>query len=540
MERITPELIENTYLFCAKRLSDAEAAKDLAQDILYEAIRADSEGKEFVSFYSWYWRMARNKYADLIAHRKNPALPIDTLIGVPGDSQQPVEKLIEEEELSYLRFSLSRLASAYREILVRFYLKEQSVNIIAKELGIPTGTVKSRLFDARQRLRKEYGSMNIGQTAYAPAEVNWFWGGSMSKAEEVMNGTAICRQAMVICRMEEKTLNEIADEMGVAPIYLGEILEKMVDVKLLISPSKGKYLANCCVFPWQEYAETEYYANSAFYDNGFPERITDVLYSLKEEITALDFYGNDFDYNYLMWLFYVTASYEFSKIGIERYIKRRGGGVPERDNRNYWLTMMFLPADKQLDTSRFTEWRAVSWSNLTNCYKTAKYGTVSFTNDFDISPFQSSAETTGARGNSMDGSNISLIIDLSKEPGKTLTVYEEEQAANLLKYGLLKKKDNGLVPQLPIFPAKIHDKITHIIKEALRPIAEEYADLVGGEVEKRLSPYVRKDMLGNFIYHDIGVFFQVTCGLFYYGWDKVLKQPEDYSASAAGLYIKNL
>ncbi len=66
-EHITAELIENTYLFCVKRVSDSEAAKDLAQDILYEALRAGADGKEFVSFYSWYWRMARNKYADYIA-----------------------------------------------------------------------------------------------------------------------------------------------------------------------------------------------------------------------------------------------------------------------------------------------------------------------------------------------------------------------------------------------------------------------------------------------------------------------------------------
>ena len=39
-EYISGELIENTYLFCVKRIADSEAAKDLAQDILYEAVRA--------------------------------------------------------------------------------------------------------------------------------------------------------------------------------------------------------------------------------------------------------------------------------------------------------------------------------------------------------------------------------------------------------------------------------------------------------------------------------------------------------------------
>ena len=52
-EYICGELIENTYLFCVKRVADTEASKDLAQDILYEAVRALSSGREFVNFYSW-------------------------------------------------------------------------------------------------------------------------------------------------------------------------------------------------------------------------------------------------------------------------------------------------------------------------------------------------------------------------------------------------------------------------------------------------------------------------------------------------------
>ena len=60
-EYINGELIENTYLFCVKRVSDSEAAKDLAQDILYEAVRALSGRREITAFYSWYWKMARNR-----------------------------------------------------------------------------------------------------------------------------------------------------------------------------------------------------------------------------------------------------------------------------------------------------------------------------------------------------------------------------------------------------------------------------------------------------------------------------------------------
>ena len=66
---------------------------------------------------------------------------------------------------------------------------------------------------------------------------------------------------------------------------------------------------------------------------------------------------------------------------------------------------------------------------------------------------------------------------------------------------------------------------------------KEFADKVSEGVEKILLPYVRKDLMSNFIHWDMLMFLQRTGTMFYYGWDKALAQPEDYSKSAAGLYI---
>ena len=72
-----------------------------------------------------------------------------------------------------------------------------------------------------------------------------------------MDSSKIVQQVMIICRTEQKSVNDIADEMGVAPVYLEEILEKMTEEKLLLTPAKGKYLSNCCVFPKQAYMEAK-------------------------------------------------------------------------------------------------------------------------------------------------------------------------------------------------------------------------------------------------------------------------------------------
>ncbi len=541
-EFITSELIEATYLFCVKRISDTEAAKDLSQDILYEAIRVLASGKEFVSFYSWYWRMARNKYADYIRGRQSSTLPIEVAGGVAAETPQPAESIIATEDISQLNFTLSRLASIHREIIICFYLKEQSVRQIAAELEIPEGTVKRRLFDAKKNLKEGFDNMNnTGKTAYAPAEVNYFWGFSARAASMLMDSSKICPQVMVLCRENAKTVNEIADEMGVAPVYLEEILDKMTKENLLVSTVKGKYLANCCIFPKKAYAEAQVYANKAFHDGGYAEKICSKLAELKEKITAFDFYGNDFDYDYLLWIMCVIAGDATGVMGMERYLEKYKGKVADEAEREYRLTMDYIPADENFDYSVYADMKVCSWSNLHLHFTTSDYGYLEYVNDYEKEPFPDDNEDDSdwrrGRDKWVDGNNISLLVSLAENPEKELSIHEEALAADLLKNGLLRKDVSKLIVTLPIMKREVYSRICKLIFSELKELAIAYSDEIGEGVEKILLPFVRKDLISNFVYWDMRMFFQSISGLFWYARKNCLKEPEDYATSAAGLYI---
>ncbi len=540
---ITDELIENTYLFCVKRIADSEAAKDLSQDILYEAIRAIASGKHFNSFYSWYWRMARNKYADYAATKSTRPQPLESAIGCISDDTEPIENIIAEEEISKLNFSLSRLASIHREIVICYYLREQTIPQIAKALGIPEGTVKRRLFDAKRELKGRMEMMNtIGKTAYAPAEVDWFWGMSANHAALLMDSSKMYPQIMVICRNTARSVNEIADEMGIAPVYLEEALQKMQKVSLLVSPTKGKYQANCCVFPKEPYARAKLAACDVFHDSGFGERITNALFALKDKITALPFYGNHFDYRYLLWVFYVEAGDSFGVCGAKRYTKKHKDHFPDEAERRYRVTAEYLLPDESFDATIPARLRTKGWSNLHQQFVSSTYGRVEYANNYECEPFPNESDDViddWRRGRDfwLDETNVFLLLDLATDPRKELTVFEEEQVAKMLGHGLLRKENDGFTVQLPIFSRGIYNQITTMIRDAVQDLAYEYADLVGEAVEKELLPYVRRDQMSNFIHWDMRMFFQQLDSLFYYGWDSILAQPEDYSISAAGLCV---
>ncbi len=532
---ISEELIENTYLFCRKRINDSEAAKDLSHDIILCALTAIRKGKSFTDFYGWYWRMARNKYADYLTARK--MLPVELNMGVASDMPEPIEALISEEEISALNYSLSRLSSINRETVIRYYLKEQAIEEIAQALNVPVGTVKRRLFDVRKSVKERIVNMNntIGKTAYAPAKIGYFFGFSCSKAEKVMN-QKIAEQIAIIARSEPKTINQISDEMGVAPVYVEDIVRQMLDCSLLKEAGKGKYAANFCVFPWNVYSKAESEMNRIFFERQFPKRITEMLYDLKEEITALDFYGNDFDYSYLLWLLYVTAGYEMGELSAKAIVESRYPMTKDEAERSYRITALYLLPEEAAENYPY---KGIGWSNMSQSFLTSEYGNITYLNLFDAYPF---VEKDGGRLNRcgwIDGGNVSLLIALSENPSMELNVNEQEQAAVFIEHGLVKKTENGLKVLIPIMSNDVYAKITEIIRKNIKPLAEEYGKEAGGVFVDTLLPYVRKDLISNFLYWDVGTRMQEIPALFYYGIEegKTLKLPQDYSRSAAGLLI---
>lgn len=541
---ISDELIEATFLFCRKRLSDSEAAKDLAQDILCEGIRKIKSGAEPISFYSYYWKMARNKYADYIRYKKEPALPLEVAGGVACKDLHPADKLVKHEEIARLNLSLSRLSEIHREIIIRFYLKEQSISKIAEELNIPAGTVKGRLFDARKNLKERFDTMtNTGKSAYAPCKMEWFWGFNMREPNNVIISSKIAQQTMFLCGHTAKTLNELADELGVAPVYLEEIIEKMVQVKLLIRPTKNKYLSCCCVFPMQPYINASYISYKTSLDISLPEKICKAVKSVENEIMTLDFYGKELGFDYLCWEFLIWAGNLVGELATESYCKKYEEKYPDEPERSFRMTVKYLLPDEEEDWSMYTEkWKGMSWSNLWQGFKTADHGFVSYINDFEQEPFPNKWDGKSlevGRDKWINGNNISLLLDLAENPQKPLNKYEEEIASEFLSQGILTKCGEGLKVMLPIFTREVHGKINRIIEKSVLPIAEGTARVIGADVEKELLPYVRKDLMSNFIHWDMRMFFQPINVLMYYGlYDSdYLSKPEDFERSAAGLWL---
>ena len=78
---------------------------------------------------------------------------------------QPGNEIVSEKRREYLHSALERLPTEFREIIILYELEGLSYKQLALTLGLPVGTVMSRLSRARRRLQQEFAQVRNSEAA---------------------------------------------------------------------------------------------------------------------------------------------------------------------------------------------------------------------------------------------------------------------------------------------------------------------------------------------------------------------------------------
>lgn len=134
-------------------LRNAEDASDVAQDVFLRIAERIDEYDERHRFFSWIYRIAVNEALNRLRRdRREEALDDDAELPDGGQSD-PERRVGDAEVAQRIRAALMRLSVQDRTVLTLRHFSELSYLEIAQVLEIDEKTVKSRLFDARARLR---------------------------------------------------------------------------------------------------------------------------------------------------------------------------------------------------------------------------------------------------------------------------------------------------------------------------------------------------------------------------------------------------
>ncbi len=137
-----------------------EAALDLSQEAFVRAFRAIKRFEPGRSFFTWYYQILRNLCLNAIRDRSRHARSFseigDVLLEtVPDPAKNAIETLEQKERQTAVWEALHSLKPHEREIIVLKDFQGHSYKEIAEILQCPIGTVMSRLYNARQALKKK-------------------------------------------------------------------------------------------------------------------------------------------------------------------------------------------------------------------------------------------------------------------------------------------------------------------------------------------------------------------------------------------------
>ena len=137
----------------ARRLTgDADAASDIAQDTWIAVVRGLPRLRDPARFGAWALRIAGRRAADWIGRRVQTRTRMAAAAEAPKATAPDTSA---DNRIALLRAAFRTLAAPDRLLVTLYYVDGYSVAETAVILGVPAGTVKSRLFHARERLRAE-------------------------------------------------------------------------------------------------------------------------------------------------------------------------------------------------------------------------------------------------------------------------------------------------------------------------------------------------------------------------------------------------
>lgn len=153
-------LWEKRLFYYVRRIVDSEQdAWDVLQETWLKVIKQIKKLRDPKKFPAWVYRIARNTSLNHIRSRKE-LYSYDENIETQNNFDEKSD-LYRFENAEQVHFGLGRLSLPHREILTLFFLQDLTMAEISSVLEIPVGTVKSRLYYARQALwevlKKEAG-----------------------------------------------------------------------------------------------------------------------------------------------------------------------------------------------------------------------------------------------------------------------------------------------------------------------------------------------------------------------------------------------
>ena len=257
-EKQCGEYMEYLYRLAEKQYNDCPDIDTLVQDTLTVLVVKVSKGENIEYRKGFLSAVLRNKYNAWL-REKYKGEYVEYADGAISETYNEIEEKEETarrtEEYEAVRREIGRLLCIYREVTVRHYIHGQTVKQISKELGIPRGTVLSRLSTARDQIREGLENMEkYSQISYEPKTASiCIWGNDGLKGEPFsLMRSDIEANILNLAYENPVSVRGIADTMGMPSAYMEPIIDSLVKGELMGRTAGGLVYTRCFVQRYED------------------------------------------------------------------------------------------------------------------------------------------------------------------------------------------------------------------------------------------------------------------------------------------------
>lgn len=222
---IVEKYIKPLYSYAIKKTANLQDAEDLAQDIILK-LYSSLQSKQIFNLDAFVWRLAHNVLVNYYRGKSKSSIGVsfDVLEPTLHSNEEPADELMAKETIKKLQHEIAYLSKTQREILIMYYYEGKKLVEIAARLNLPLGTVKWHLFSARNEIKKGMDTMrDVNELKFNPIK---FTGCGIAGSTGTMGGpwnffrSVLTQNIVYSVYREAKTINEIADCIGVSPVFV--------------------------------------------------------------------------------------------------------------------------------------------------------------------------------------------------------------------------------------------------------------------------------------------------------------------------------
>ena len=248
VEKTITEYLKPIFGFALKRCKSIHDAEDLSQEIAIRAFRALLIKDDVADMGKFIWTVAHNTLSNYYrdAAKSMVGVSIDEVAELIADPYSEIDTDDNRNAIHRLQTEIAYLSKLQRRIVIAYYFENRKQADIARELDIPLGTVKWHLFEAKKELKRGMDTMRkASELKFNPIKFHSYGvNGSVGKKSPDEFFRSTLAQNICYCvRNTAKTINEIADDLGVSPVYVETEVEFLEEYGFL-QAQKDKYIIN--------------------------------------------------------------------------------------------------------------------------------------------------------------------------------------------------------------------------------------------------------------------------------------------------------